>query len=383
MIEPALTVFIGFEGFGGAAGVHIFHLANAIIAQGRQAIAVVDGPPGDVEQFGEPLFRILTVRQAAAELKAYKGTAILHCWTPRVRAARVALRLRSVRRDPLVVHFEDDEESIRQMSYATRPWWRRGSTSIDRTNLTERLMGHAAAATYLSASPRHHIPPRIPTHRLRLGFDSNFDDFDTTPDMELRARLQIPEHALVVLYAGTGHRMNVGDLVCLYDAVAISVAKGLPVVLLRAGQDNAAIERYYDLSTKSWARHLPDAGPRDFPALVRASDMTVLPGRGNNFNGGRIPSKLPFLLASGTPVITARFNLVPPLKEGVEALVVRESTSVELAEAIEQVASDPELRRTLGLNGRAYALGNFSWQRSAEELMQFYACRVGDAERSS
>src|SRR5262249_20420865 len=115
---------------------------------------------------------------------------------------------------------------------------------------------------------------------------------------------------------------------------------------------------------------------RKIPQLVAAADVLVQPGQSSALNDLRFPGKSPELLASGRPVVVARTNVGLLLKDGEEALLLDRGGAVEVADALQRLAADPDLRARLGRGGRAFAMANLDWRKNVDILHNFYCERL-------
>jgi glycosyltransferase involved in cell wall biosynthesis len=105
---------------------------------------------------------------------------------------------------------------------------------------------------------------------------------------------------------------------------------------------------------------------------MRLANYFVQPGIPGPFNDFRFPSKLPEFFAIGRPVILPRSNLGTALKHGEDAFVLPEATAGAIAAAVLTLHRDPELTARLSAGALAFASRCFSWERNAEQLLQFY-----------
>src|SRR5690606_1188807 len=70
--------------------------------------------------------------------------------------------------------------------------------------------------------------------------------------------------------------------------------------------------------------------------------------------------------AAGRPVIAGRSGGVPEaVEDGVTGLLVSGNDELELAAAMERLATTPTLRHQLGEAGRRRVLDRFTWERAA------------------
>jgi glycosyltransferase involved in cell wall biosynthesis len=78
-------------------------------------------------------------------------------------------------------------------------------------------------------------------------------------------------------------------------------------------------------------------------------------------------------MASGRPVVATRIAGVPELVEdGVSGYLVAPANEVELAGALERLASSPETRERMGAAGRQKVVADFDAQRCAGQLAELF-----------
>ncbi len=101
------------------------------------------------------------------------------------------------------------------------------------------------------------------------------------------------------------------------------------------------------------------------PALYSAASVFAFPSLYEGFG-------LPILeaMACGTPVVASRSSCLPEVAEGASVLIDPDDTE-ELANALEQVLQDGELRQALTTKGRARAR-EYTWERAAHALLDVY-----------
>lgn len=174
------------------------------------------------------------------------------------------------------------------------------------------------------------------------------------------------EHKIVVGYAGL-----------------IGLAQGIDVFLrvARAMKSNDTFRfmlvgggpEFDKLRAEAIADNLTNLvflGPRpkrDMPSLVAAFDIALVPLR--TFIPGALPSKLYEIMASAVPVVLCA--------EGDPAELVRRAECGEIVDyedtdaiafALSQLADDPEVRRRVGMSGRAYATTHHDRNMLADRL---------------
>jgi glycosyltransferase involved in cell wall biosynthesis len=87
-----------------------------------------------------------------------------------------------------------------------------------------------------------------------------------------------------------------------------------------------------------------------------------------------MPNKLFEYMAAGLPVIASHFPLWKEIVVGNGCgLIVNPLNPREIAEAIEYLIANPEVRRLMGRNGKRAALERYNWDCEAKKLLGLYA----------
>ncbi|HUH90463.1 MAG TPA: glycosyltransferase [Lysobacter sp.] len=108
---------------------------------------------------------------------------------------------------------------------------------------------------------------------------------------------------------------------------------------------------------------------------MNRSTLFVLPSQvTEDGNRDGIPVALMEAMASGCPVISTRVSGIPELIEhGRDGLLVEQRNAVELADAIEQLLADPDLRAHLSARARAHIELAFDARKEAMRLHGYMA----------
>ena len=150
---------------------------------------------------------------------------------------------------------------------------------------------------------------------------------------------------------------------------AFATTSGNDLELILTGRTYGRLTRLTELARShgvaARVRHLGFVQPEEVPALYRAARALIFPSLYEGFGGPPLEA-----MACGCPVAASTQGSLAEVCG--DAAVSLDPESLEsIAEAIERVATDEELRgslRTLGLRRAA----SFSWQRSAEAHAAVY-----------
>lgn len=85
-------------------------------------------------------------------------------------------------------------------------------------------------------------------------------------------------------------------------------------------------------------------------------------------------------LASGVPVI-ATPNAGSPVQDGITGFIVPNRNPEAIAERLEQLTRNPELRQEMSLRARKYAEEYLSWEAYSQRLMRAIGVAIGNHER--
>src|SRR5208282_4072960 len=145
-------------------------------------------------------------------------------------------------------------------------------------------------------------PENVPKEEIRPGYDEDLFS-PQVGDLTMRKSLGIEESDYVLTYTGNTHPANMREMRSLYTAIGLVNRQGHRLKLVRCGRDDVEI---LDKDLQFIREHIIDVGFRphtEIPRYLALADFLVQPGRADNFNDYRIPSKLPEFLAMGRPVV--------------------------------------------------------------------------------
>lgn len=386
------VIFVNYHDFDSPSGLHIFHLANALAKQGVHCAVYNNGNADSVTRYGRPKFRSYdqktSPRHMLTDTGFAQGETVIHCWTPRESARLKAESLAAAFAAPIIVHMEDNEEAItntRLKRLTARGQvlreiaWKQGGPmhTISHPERSVAFMAAAQGYTCIIEDLLDFKPAGVPGHVFWPSCEPEVFDIPPVSTAEEKQRWGIDPENYVVFYPGNMHHNNYEEIVHLFSAVAVLRGKGLPVKIIRFGNNLPGIDEgvYIPLGLQEAVVDLTETiTPARIPEVMRAADFLVQPGEDNAFNHYRFPCKLPLFMASGRPVIMPRSNLGKYLIHGENCLLLQneQSSPEEIASLLLLLINDPELARSIGDKGRAFARERFSWANSARGLTEFY-----------
>ena len=210
---------------------------------------------------------------------------------------------------------------------------------------------------------RYEIPPE----RITVSFLAASRLFAPVTDearrSETRLRYAGADVPFVLFVGKLARRHSIPNLIRAFARVR---RRGIPHRLILAGPD------YLHLDVPRLAAregvgdavvHHPFVEHRDLPALYSAAEAFVFPA--TQAEGFGIP--VLESMACGTPVVTVAQGSIPEFATGA-ALLVATSSVEDLADGLERMLSDSDLRRDLSEKGLARA-AQITWKISAEKIM--------------
>ena len=382
--EPAANVvFVSHCDFTGNSALHVLAIASGLHGRGFSPVIAVPENAESVDDVGQPPFPVLTYSQAGMEALRFpdgRGPDLVHCFTPREAVRRLAAELVRVHGCPYVVHLEDNEAAV--MSTELRGLPVKVLRRLPRPLLDrivgprrfhpvrgQRFLEQAAGVTVIVERLLELVPEHLPRAVVGAGFDERVLS-PRRPRDDVRAELWLAPGDVAIVYTGSIHRVNLEDMRDLYAAVAALRRDGEPAVLVKTGVNTPEVPDLPQLG--EGLRDLGWVPYAAVPELLAAADVLVQPGRPGPYNDYRFPSKLPDFLASGRPVVLPRANVGLELRDGVEALVLERGDADEIRDAVSRLAADPELRRRIGEQGRAFALRELRWARTVDRVEALY-----------
>ena len=386
-------LFVNYGDFTSNSLNHIGGFASSLTEAGHACIVAVPHGKDTVRVISEPRFAAATFAELLEKPNLFgngRPADIVHAWTPRELVRTFVLEYQRKARARLFIHMEDNEdyllaswlnvpvESVPKVSEELL-----GEKSLDGLSHPRRyraFLGAAEGVTVIVPSLREFVPAGVPIRDLPPGVD--FAQYrPLPPDPALRAELGIKPGEKVIVFTGSTTFANEPEMQELYEAVELLNREGVPTRLVRTG---ITTERFRKKLTKGQVAATIDLGFVDkarLPSLLALADVLVHPGKAGPFNDYRLPSKLPEFLSVGRPVIAPALNVGKELRDSIDALLLKEGTPREMADACKALFADPELSKLLAANSVVFARKRFDLARNTELLSSFYEEALKSAPR--
>jgi D-inositol-3-phosphate glycosyltransferase len=191
------------------------------------------------------------------------------------------------------------------------------------------------------------------------------------PGRSDRRRFGLPEHGRVVAFVGRIQPLKAPDV--LISALAAMRTSDTTLVICGgpsgSGLDrpSALIELAESLGVSDSVVFLPPQDSDGLAALYRSADLVAVPSYNESFGLVALEAQ-----ACGTPVVAAAVGgLVTAVRDGLSGVLVDGHDPREWARVLDSLLAAPSLRRKLSDGAVSHAAG-FSWDRTAENLVQVY-----------
>ncbi|MFF2653759.1 D-inositol-3-phosphate glycosyltransferase [Streptomyces sp. NPDC058045] len=201
-----------------------------------------------------------------------------------------------------------------------------------------------------------------------------------------RARLGLPQDALIPLFAGRIQPLKAPDV--LLRAVAVLLARRpelrsrmvVPVVGGPSGSGLARPEKLQKLAARlgvaDVVRFRPPVGQEQLADWFRAASLLVMPSYSESFGLVAIEAQ-----AAGTPVLAAAVGGLPvAVRDGVTGHLVRGHDPADYARVLGAFADDPGRTAALGAAAARHAR-SFGWDAAALATADTYTAAVQEYRR--
>lgn len=223
---------------------------------------------------------------------------------------------------------------------------------------------------------------QLPSRKINIippGVDTS--QFYPIPPDEAKAAVGIPADDRLILFVGRIEPLKGVDT--LIRSIAVLRDRGLlaehPHDLAIIGGDpnadasamNAEMSRLkalcLELNLNDLVIFLGKRGQDTLPYYYSAAEMLVMPSHYESFGMVALEA-----MACGTPVVASQVGgLAFLVQDGVNGLVVPNDDPKLLADRLELLIRQPELREKLGRQAAAYAK-EYAWEKIAQRMLQVY-----------
>ncbi|MDJ0647350.1 MAG: glycosyltransferase [Xenococcaceae cyanobacterium MO_188.B19] len=374
-------LIVSHSHFPSNSAVHVHHFANELVKLGLDCVVAVPNNQDYGSTLKGNLYSVTQyneIDKITDLFTNHQSPDLVHAWTPRehVRSYCYALSIRYEFK--LVIHLEDNEESIteRFLDVSLENW----STEYDNLlpyNLShpvkyQEFMANADGVTVIIDKLTKFAPSTSSTITLYPGVDTE-EFYPRQKNNNLLKSLGIKNDATMLGYTGNIHPANIDEVRSLYLAVGKRNQMGKPTVLVRTGiNNNLEILDEDQLWIKEYIIELGWVNRKKIPEILALADILVQPGKSDEFNDYRFPSKIPEFLAMGKPVILPDANIAKILVDKKNALILDSVDENSLPEMIDFIVDNPDLSYTIGQNALKFCEENLNWTNSGKKLYSFY-----------
>lgn len=384
-------LFVLYHDFHSNSAVHVHHFANHLVTQGLDCVVAVPNNKNTVSDIGKNLYEVTEfseISELASLFHNNKAPDIVHAWTPREVVRLYCEKLGKKYDFKLFIHLEDNEEHLLE-KFLKKPY--KKILNTPQNSISEGLshpikyrefLSMADGVTIIMDKLKQFVPDRAPTTVLWPGVNTDLF-FPREPDLALAASLGVPLNSTVLCYTGNVHAANAHEVRSLYLAVAMMNREVRSTVLLRTGKDYCNFLGEDDRWARQYSIELGYIDRLKLPEILALADVLIQPGRSDEFNDYRFPSKLPEFLAMGKPVILPAANIGRFMEHMKDALVLPVVDALHIVKAVNLVLNDEVLYGKLGRGALNFAETNLSWRKNSENLKSFYEAVWKDGNASS
>lgn len=271
---------------------------------------------------------------------------------------------------PYVIFFDADQ--IAELDFMGRPlagWLRLRAQTLLRENLAA-----AHCIICVSEPAKKHLVTnwRVPAERIHV-LSNAVDVHRFQPDPNLRAHtralLSLTTQPLIV-FVGSFYQWH--DLATLLEAFAL-VLRSHPearLVLVGDGTERDRMrQRAADLGLTHAVTFTGFITHAEVARYINAADLTVVPVPPMQQEMWLSPMKLFEYMAAGKAVVASALGqIVNVVKDGRNGLLVPPGDESALAEALQRLIVDADLRERLGRQAREDAVSEHSWEQYLTRL---------------
>ncbi len=240
--------------------------------------------------------------------------------------------------------------------------------------ITKHALARAGAITAtgkrLAEATRPFAPAGKPVHVVPYGIDLEM----FRPDTEGKGQWAEGRAGTTVIGAVSRLSPEKG-FDYLLRAIAALRERGAKIRLILAGDgpSRAELERLTrELGLRDHVEFAGELAHEDVPAMLARFDIFAMPSTWEGFGVSALEAS-----AMELPVVASNIHGIPDVVlDGETGLLVPSGDVPALADALENLVADPDLRRLMGVAGRAFVQREYRWQDNARLMEELYAKMV-------
>jgi len=215
------------------------------------------------------------------------------------------------------------------------------------TYLTDRLIGHADHVTSVSTHFRRLFGGTI----VPQAVDTDVFDPSLYNGQALRRQWGLDQFRVVLFLGRPLPHKGLDEILA-----AVELSRHPNVRLVVVGGDTPYMEM---IRTRPRVIFLGRRPFEEAPAFLAMADVVMFPQRPGPISVGQMPTKIPEAMAMGVPVISTAISDIPE-QVGDGGVVVPPGDIPALAQALDRLVEDDELRRAMGAAARRRAIAHDS-----------------------
>jgi len=384
-------LFVLYYDFSTSSAIHVHNFANALQEQGNDCVVTV---PLNKEEAGAWIGKDIRYRSEdykdvidpSFSFSNGRGPDIIHAWTPREIVRKQCVRLKSKYPDcGVVVHLEDNEDVILAKNLGLPTEFLELIPDELLNEITPEALSHyrhykkfleaADGVTIIIDKLLDFVPEDKPHFLLWPIVDmEKFHGHGNNHriDRTTREDLGVKSDDFVICYTGSVHSVNYREVRSLYLAVALANREGLSVRLIRTGRNEYDFLSDNDKWVRKYCIELGSVERDMIPTYLSAADLLIQPGRNDQFNAFRLPSKIPEFLSMQRAVAIPNTNIGRYLKDKKEVVLLKRGDSLDILAAIKLLKENESLRKRIAFGARCFAIDNFDKKKIINNLLRFY-----------
>jgi glycosyltransferase involved in cell wall biosynthesis len=240
----------------------------------------------------------------------------------------------------------------------------------------------ADAVTVISSDlERRALELGVPPARVRrVPIGANDDLFAPEDPAAARARLGLPDDALVLVH--TGFAPFDGWLLA-HTFARVAEAEPRAHLLMTGRSFPLVAEQAAAVGAGNRVVHVGTVPYRELGTVMAAGDVMVVPYTALPHNEARFPNRAGDYLAAGRPIATNPTGDLGRLVAAERIGVVAPATPEAFAAGILDLMGRPDERGEMGRRGRVLAETTMSWRAVAATVAELYAALTGPRSWSS